>query len=76
MVTFGRVARYLQKIQRKDGALGKMGAQASFDQLEAEFKRQSDLASREFASKAVLDQACVAHDGTTAKLMQAQVEMK
>jgi RND family efflux transporter MFP subunit len=53
-----------------------MGAQASLDQLEAEFKRQSDLASRDFASKATLDQARASRDGAKAKLLQSQGDKK
>jgi RND family efflux transporter MFP subunit len=53
-----------------------MGAQASFDQLEAEFKRQSDLATREFASKAALDQARAASDNAKAKLLQSQADRR
>jgi RND family efflux transporter MFP subunit len=53
-----------------------MGAQASLDQLEAEFKRQSDLASRQFASKATLDSARAARDGAKAKLLQSQADKK
>jgi len=53
-----------------------MGAQASLDQLEAEFKRQSDLASRDFASKSALDQARASRDGAKAKLLQSQGDKK
>ena len=53
-----------------------MGAQASLDQLEAEFKRQSDLASRQFASKATLNSARAARDGAKAKLLQSQADKK
>jgi len=53
-----------------------MGAQASLNQLEADFKRQSDLASRDFASKAALDQARAARDGAKAKLLQSQADKK
>lgn len=53
-----------------------MGAQASLDQLEAEFKRQSDLATREFASKAALDQARASRDNAKAKLLQSQADRR
>lgn len=48
------------------------GAQATLKQAEAEYKRQADLASKQFASQAVLDQAEATRDSARANLQQAQ----
>jgi RND family efflux transporter MFP subunit len=48
------------------------GAQASLKQAEAEYKRQADLAGKQFASQSTLDQAQAARDGARANLEQAQ----
>jgi RND family efflux transporter MFP subunit len=52
------------------------GAQASLKQLDADYQRQVDLASRQVASKSTLDQALAARDGAQAKVQQAQVDTK
>jgi RND family efflux transporter MFP subunit len=48
------------------------GAEATLKQTEAEYKRQADLASKQFASQAVLDQAVANRDSARANLQQAQ----
>jgi RND family efflux transporter MFP subunit len=48
------------------------GAQATLKQAEAEYKRQAELASKQFASQAVLDQAEATRDSARADLQQAQ----
>jgi RND family efflux transporter MFP subunit len=48
------------------------GAQATLKQAEAEYKRQAELASKQFASQAVLDQAEATRDSARANLQQAQ----
>jgi RND family efflux transporter MFP subunit len=50
------------------------GARAALKQAEAEFERQSDLASRQVASKAALDNATANRDSAQAKLKQAEVD--
>lgn len=52
------------------------GAAATLRQAEAEFKRQSDLASRDFASKSVLDQATATRDSAKAGLLQAKANTR
>ena len=52
------------------------GAEASLKQLEADYQRQVDLAARQVASKATLDQALAARDGGKAKVQQAEVDSK
>ena len=48
------------------------GSQATLKQAEAEYKRQAELASKQFASQAVLDQAEATRDSARANLQQAQ----
>jgi len=48
------------------------GAAATLKQAEAEYKRQSDLAGKQFASQSVLDQAQATRDSAQANLQQAQ----
>jgi RND family efflux transporter MFP subunit len=48
------------------------GCQATLKQAEAEYKRQAELASKQFASQAVLDQAEATRDSARANLQQAQ----
>jgi RND family efflux transporter MFP subunit len=52
------------------------GAAATLRQAEAEYKRQADLASRDFASKSVLDQATATRDSAKASLLQAQANTR
>jgi RND family efflux transporter MFP subunit len=48
------------------------GAQATLKQAEADYQRQVDLAGRQVASKATLDQAQATRDSAQANLQQAQ----
>ena len=64
------------KLKLDQAVATQMGAQASFNQLDAEFKRQSDLATREFASKAALDEARASRDNAQAKLLQSQADRR
>jgi RND family efflux transporter MFP subunit len=52
------------------------GAAATLKQAEAEYKRQSDLASRDFASKSTLDQAIATRDSAKAGVLQAQANTR
>jgi RND family efflux transporter MFP subunit len=52
------------------------GAQATFKQADADYKRQADLASKQFASQSNLDQAQATRDNASANLQQAQSNTK
>jgi RND family efflux transporter MFP subunit len=65
-------APYQLKLEQAQAA--EAGAQAALKQMEAEFERQTDLASRAVASKAALDNATANRDSAAAKLKQAQVD--
>jgi RND family efflux transporter MFP subunit len=52
------------------------GAAATLRQAEAEFKRQSDLAAKDFASKSTYDQALATRDSGKASLVQAQANTR
>jgi len=52
------------------------GAAATLRQAEAEYQRQSQLASRDFASKSTLDQALATRDSGKANLVQAQTNTR
>src|SRR5215471_646001 len=52
------------------------GAVATLKQAEAEFKRQSDLAAKDFASKSTFDQALATRDSAKANLIQAQANTR
>ncbi|MGP0089740.1 MAG: efflux RND transporter periplasmic adaptor subunit [Xanthobacteraceae bacterium] len=52
------------------------GARATLKQAEAEFKRQTELAGKQFASQSALDQAVANRDSAQANLVQAQVNTK
>src|SRR5207302_3071985 len=52
------------------------GSQASSRQAEADFKRQSDLVSRQAVSQATLDQSTSSRDNAQANLQQAQVNTR
>jgi RND family efflux transporter MFP subunit len=65
---------YRLKLQQAQAA--QAAAQASLDQAEAEFERQSDLASRQVASKAALDNATANRNSAKAKLQQAEADTR
>jgi RND family efflux transporter MFP subunit len=52
------------------------GAQASLKQSEADYKRQSDLAAKQFASQATFEQSAATRDNSQANLQQAQVNTR
>src|SRR3984893_15344 len=65
---------YHLKLEQAQAA--EAGAQASLKQAEADFKRQSDLVSRQAVSQATLDQSTASRDNAQANLQQAQVNTK
>jgi RND family efflux transporter MFP subunit len=65
-------APYQLKLEQAQAA--EDGAGAALKQAEAEFDRQTELASRAVASKAALDNATANRDSAAAKLKQAQVD--
>src|ERR1043166_6155482 len=52
------------------------GAAATLKQAEAEYQRQSQLASRDFASKSALDQALATRDSAKSSLVQAKTNTR
>ena len=65
---------YQLKLEQAQAA--EAGAQASVRQTEADFKRQSDLISRQAVSQAALDNSTSARDNAQANLHQAQVNTR
>jgi RND family efflux transporter MFP subunit len=65
---------YKLKVEQAQAA--EASAAASLKQLEAEYQRQVDLANRQIASKATLENALANRDAGQAKLKQAQVDTK
>jgi RND family efflux transporter MFP subunit len=65
---------YQLKLEQARAAVG--GTQATVKQTEAEYDRQSDLASRLVASKQALDNATANRDAAQARLKQAEVDTK
>jgi len=64
------------KLKLEQAKAAEAGAQASVRQTEADFKRQSDLVSRQAVSQATLDTSTSARDNAQANLTQAQVNTK
>lgn len=64
------------KLKLEQAQASEAGLQALLKQSDAEFKRQSDLASKQFASPATFEQASAARDGAQSNLQQAQVSTK
>jgi RND family efflux transporter MFP subunit len=64
------------KLKLEQAQAAEAGAQASLKQAEADFKRQSDLVSRQAVSQATLDQSTSARDNAQANLLQAQANTK
>jgi RND family efflux transporter MFP subunit len=62
------------KLKLEQAQAAEAGAQAALKQTEADYERQTDLASRQVASKAALDNATANRDSAAAKLKQAQVD--
>ena len=64
------------KLKLEQARAAEAGAQATLKQTESEYERQTDLASRQIASKQTLDNALANRDSAQAKLRQAQVDTK
>jgi len=64
------------KLKLEQAQAAEAGAEASLRQAEADFKRQSDLVTRQVVSQATLDQSTSARDNAQANLQQAQVNTK
>jgi RND family efflux transporter MFP subunit len=65
---------YQLKLQQSQAA--EASAEAGVKQMEAEYQRQSDLASRQVASRQSLDTAVANRDTANAKLKQSQVDTR
>jgi len=65
---------YQLKLEQAEAA--EAGAQATLKQTEADFERQTELSSRQVATKVALDNATANRDSAAARLKQAQVETK
>jgi RND family efflux transporter MFP subunit len=65
---------YKLKVEQAQAA--EAGSQASVKQAEADFKRQSDLVSRQAVSQATLDQSTSSRDNAQANLQQAQANTR
>jgi RND family efflux transporter MFP subunit len=64
------------KLKLEQAQAAEAGAQASLKQADADFKRQSDLVTRQVVSQATLDQSTSSRDNAQANLQQAQVNTK
>lgn len=64
------------KLKLDQAQASEAGLQALLKQSDAEFKRQSDLAAKQYASQATFEQANAARDNAQANLQQAQVNTK
>jgi RND family efflux transporter MFP subunit len=62
------------KLKLEQARAAEAGAQASLKQAEAEFERQSELASRQVTSKQALDNATANRDSARARLKQAEID--
>jgi len=64
------------KVKLQQAKAAEDGAAATLKQAEAEYQRQSNLASKDFASKSTLDQALATRDSAKANLVQAQTNTR
>lgn len=64
------------KLKLEQAQAAEAGAQASVKQAEADFKRQTDLVSRQVVAQSTLDQSTATRDNAQASLQQAQVNTK
>ena len=64
------------KLKLEQAQAAEAGVQASAKQADADFKRQSDLVSKQAVSQATLDTSTSARDNAQANLQQAQVNTK
>ncbi|WPO42134.1 efflux RND transporter periplasmic adaptor subunit [Tardiphaga sp. 42S5] len=65
---------YQLKLEQAQAA--EAGAQASAKQAESDFKRQSDLVSRQVVAQSTLEQSTATRENSQANLQQAQVNTK
>jgi RND family efflux transporter MFP subunit len=64
------------KLKLEQAQAAEAGARAALKQAESEYERQTELASRQVASKAALDNATANRDSAVARLKQAEVDTK
>lgn len=64
------------KLKLEQAQAAEAGARAALKQAEAEYERQAELAGRQVATKAALDNATANRDSALARLKQAQVDTK
>jgi multidrug efflux pump subunit AcrA (membrane-fusion protein) len=64
------------KLKLEQAQAAEAGGCAALKQAEAEYERQTELASRQVASKAALDNATANRDSALARLKQAEVDTK
>src|SRR5436190_17814500 len=64
------------KLKLEQAQAAESGAQASLKQAEADFKRQSDLVSRQVVSQAAMDTSTSSRDNARANLQQAEVNTR
>jgi RND family efflux transporter MFP subunit len=64
------------KLKLEQAQAAEAGAQASLKQAEADFRRQSDLVTRQAVSQATLDTSTSARDNAQANLLQAQANTR
>ena len=62
------------RLKLEQARAAERGAEATLAQAEADYQRQVDLANRQVASKAALDNALANRDSARAKLLQARAE--
>jgi RND family efflux transporter MFP subunit len=64
------------KLRLEQARAAEAGARAALKQAESEYERQTDLASRQVASKAALETATANRDSALARLKQAEVDTR
>jgi RND family efflux transporter MFP subunit len=64
------------KLKLEQAQAAEAGAQASLKQAEADYKRQSDLVTRQAVAQATLDQSTSTRDNAQANLLQAQANTR
>jgi RND family efflux transporter MFP subunit len=64
------------KLKLEQSQAAEASAAASLKQLEADYQRQTDLASRQIASKATLETSTASRDAGEAKLKQSKADTK
>ena len=64
------------QVKVKQAKAAEDGTAATLKQAEADYKRQAELAGRQFASKSALDQATATRDNALANLMQAEANRR